>query len=596
MSRWTGPGSPGKDARVHRSRSSLRTAAAIAVIVVLTGCTAPPSGPLNPTTTAPVPTSTVQATGPGPGTAVLVPQTTVVEAPAGTEVPAAARLAWLSGKPATPAVELQVADAVRWQGTVPGEYALLEGTGYEWFGADGAMVGCAGSGRCVGIDAQGFTAVELAAGTTRAVYRPDGRFLGLFDTAGRPAEGTAPTMSAAIDSTGVDLARLVDRSSRPVPFAGGVTGDPHLLTTGRVRLSSQVTGEFYARYGDPEREIQLRTEPMPHRRDAAIVTAVALSAAGSRVEFTDDGRLTLDGATVPTTAAFRQISITGGPELGRWPQDAQRVSHLAVVWPDGGSVVVTATPSLGLTVVAQLPPRAGVSGLFGTGEGVDDLRDRRGVLGDDPAVVESWRLGGLDRSLFDERIDPVDGFPESVAAPPPEAVAAADRACQAAGVTPIANRSACTFDVALTGDDGFALGHARMVIPAERAQVPPGLAARWPALAAGATEASTELPSGGRIGGELSVGEHRVYRLNVARAGAIGLQQAPACPAGSSGGVAQGRAALRVFGTDDWAVSPRLPLCGAASTQTLQPGRYLLVIDGATTGAPAPVDLQVTLP
>ena len=343
-------------------------------------------------------------------------------------------------------------------------------------------------------------------------------------------------MSAAIAATGVDLAALVDRASRPVPFAGGVTGDPHLLTGGRVRLSSQVTGEFYARYGDPEREIQLRMEPMPHRRDSSVVTAVALSAAGSRVEFTDDGRLSLDGATVPVSAAFRQVSISGGPELGRWPQDAQRVSHLAVVWPDGGSVVITANPSLGLTVVAQLPTRSGVSGLFGTGEGVDDLRDRRGVLADDTAVLDSWRLSGLDGSLFDEQVAPVSGFPETIAVPPPEATAAADRSCLAAGVVPLANRSACIFDVALTGDDGFARGHARMVVPAERAPVPPGLAARWPALAVGDSVIATELPASGQIDTEIAVGAHQVYRLNVARQGEIGLQQAAACPSGAATG------------------------------------------------------------
>lgn len=583
---------------MYRTRSSsLRAGAATAVLVVLAGCTTPVADPVDPTTTtAAGPTSTVQVTGPGPGTAVLVPQTTVAEAPGAAGVPAAARLSWLSGKPAAPAVEVQGADAVRWQGTVPGEYALVAGSGYQWFGADGAMVGCAAPGRCVGIDAQGYTAVVSPGSLTRAVYRPDGRFLGLFDGAGRPEDGTAPSMSIAISATGVDLAGLVDRSSRPVPFAGGVTGDPHLLTAGRVRLSSQVTGEFYARYGDPEREIQLRMEPMPHRRDTSIVTAVALSAAGSRVEFTDDGQLTLDGAVVPAGPAFHQVPISGGPELGRWPRDAQRVSHLAVVWPDGGSIVITANPSLGLTVVAQLPARAGVSGLFGTGEGGDDLRARGGVLADDAAVVESWRLGGLDRSLFDEQVAPVSGFPETIAVPPPEATAAADRSCLAAGVAPIADRSACIFDVALTGDDGFARGHAQMVIPAGRAPVPPGLAARWPALAVGESDVATELPDNGEIGTEIAMGAHQVYRFTVARAGQLRLQQASPCPADEAAGPAQGRAALRVFGSDDWAVSARLPLCGDATTPRLQPGRYLLVIDGATTGTSVTAALQVTLP
>ena len=51
-----------------------------------------------------------------------------------------------------------------------------------------------------------------------------------------------------------------------------------------------------------------------------------------------------------------------------------------------------ADPALGMTVVAQLPSRAGVSGLFGTGGEVGDLRTRRGLTDTTEAVVTSWQL------------------------------------------------------------------------------------------------------------------------------------------------------------------------------------------------------------
>ena len=140
-----------------------------------------------------------------------------------------------------------------------------------------------GPSSCVGIDAAGYTAVVLtAADRMRLVYGPDGTFLGRFDRAGRPTPGSGPTLSAALAASGVDVATLVDEAGRPVPFAGGVTGDPHVITIGGTRLTTQQTGEFQARAGDPDRPIQLRFEPMAHRRDVSVVSAAAVMVAGVR--------------------------------------------------------------------------------------------------------------------------------------------------------------------------------------------------------------------------------------------------------------------------------------------------------------------------
>jgi hypothetical protein len=314
------------------------------------------------------------------------------------------------------------------------------------------------------------------------------------------------------------------------------------------------------------------------------------------VEFSDAGRLTVGGVSVTAPLAFQQIPIAdGAAEVGVWRPDDGRVSRLAVVWPDGGTVSMIADPALGMTVVAQLQPRAGVSGLFGTGGDDGDLRTRRGLTDTTEAVVTSWQRSVEETSLFAESVPPVSGFPQQVAQVPPTAGAAAEQACTAAGVLLPADRDACVFDIALTGDDGFAAGHGALATVAERPPYPPGLADRWPALGAGFTGSPSELPADGRIPATLAPGDHAVYRLDVAEAGAVILRHVTAC-VDPSRRPASGEAAARIFDSQDRPVSDRFAMCGRNATGTLQPGRYVLVLDGPTTGPSVPVELSVTLP
>jgi hypothetical protein len=581
---------------VQRSHHRAVPAAALLVVaVLLTACTGQPSPP-NTSTTGTLAATTVIVSPPPVGTTVR-PAPTTTSATAPGDAPPVTRLTWLDGRSKDPGVELAGTDGrTRWQSAVPGEYALLAPAGYDWFGANGAMVGCTRIQHCVGIDAAGYTAVVTAADRMRLVYGPDGNFHGRFDRAGHPLPGGGPSLSAALTASGVDVAALVDEAGRPVPFAGGVTGDPHVISLGGVRLTTQQTGEFQARAGDPDRPIQLRFEPMAHRRDVSVVTDVAVLVAGVAVEFTDTGRLSVGGEPVSGALAFQQIPVAdGAAAIGLWRPEGGRVSRLAVVWWDGGTVSMTADPALGMTVVAQLPPRAGISGLFGTDRDVSDLRTRRGLTDTTEAVVTSWQLSPEESSLFVESVPPVSGFPQQVAQVPPTASAAAEQACTAAGVLLPADRDACVFDIALTGDDGLAAGHGELATVAERPPYPPGLADRWPALAAGFTGSPSDLPPDGRLTATLAPGDHLVYRLDVLRAGQVSLRHVTAC-VDPSRRPASGETAARIFDRQDRPVSERFAMCGRKASGTLQPGRYVLVLDGPTTGVSVPVELSVTVP
>ena len=569
--------------------------AIVGVAALLTACTGGPTPP-TASTTGTTAASTVIVSPPPVGTTVQPAPTSATSTAAG-DAPTVVGLIWLDGRPEEPGVQIDVPGGrTRWQSQVPGEYALIAADGYHWFGADGSMVGCAQTERCVGTDAAGYTAVVTTADRMRLVYGPDGSFRGRFDRAGRPLPGGGPSLSAALAASGVDIPALVDEAGRPVRFAGGVTGDPHIITVGGTRLTTQQTGEFQARAGDPERPIQLRLEPMAHRRDVSVVTDAAVRVDDVAVEFADTGRLTVGGSPVAADLAFQQISIAGGSAaVGLWRPDGGRVRRLAVVWPDGGTVSMIADPALGMTVVAQLPPRAGVSGLFGTGGDVGDLRTRRGLTDTPEAVVASWQLAAEESSLFTESVPPVNGFPPQAAQIPPAAGVAAGQACTAAGVLLPADREACIFDIALTGDDGFAAGHGELATVAERQPYPPGLADRWPALGAGFTGSPSQLPVDGRIVTTLAPGDHLAYRLDVAEAGAVVLHHVTAC-VDPSRRPAAGEAAARIFDSQDRPVSDRFGMCGRNATGSLQPGRYALVLDGPTAGASVPVELSVTLP
>ena len=384
--------------------------------------------------------------------------------------PQAPRSAWMNRRYDAPRACGRQAGATRWQGSTPGEFALLKPQGYQWFGADGSMVGCTATSACVGFAADGTIAITSGPDRPAAVYDVRGNYVGNFHSDGltSPPTPNPPELGVALAKSGVDVTSLVDVGTRRMPFAGGATGDPHLVTTGGVRFTTQLTGQYVARGGDPEHAIQLQFDPMAHRRDVTVVSAVAVGAGSDVVEVDMSGAVSINHEGRAAVAEFQQQTLESEVTVGIWPRDGDRVATVALVWPDGSTVVMSANPALGVSVVAFLPRDPSASGLFGAGSAAassSDLVGRGGSSQDIEATVTSWQVTRPE-SLFDVAVAPLVGFPETTATLAHGAVQDADTACRAAGVVQIEDRTACVFDVGLTGDQGFVLGHQMLAIPA----------------------------------------------------------------------------------------------------------------------------------
>jgi hypothetical protein len=530
-------------------------------------------------------------------------------------------LGWLDGISPEPAIRVPSVGFVRWKGSEPGEQAeLLPDGSYRWVGPDGSVVSCVAPSsagrrqlRCVGMDNAGDTAVTDGAGGPRLVYGPDGRWLGRFESSGvrMPVGGTPLAMAKAVQGTGVDMASLVDFATRQQPFSGGVAGDPHLITAGRLRVSTQRAGDFLARTGDPAHQIQIRTAAMPYQTDASYVTAAAVGVPGHRIEFVLSGALSVDGKVVDGSGGFRQISVPDGPTLGLWPPDADGVVDAAVLWSDGSTVAMSADSSLGLTVISHIA-RGAATGLFGgnTEDSVvpstsvtttPDLPDagprsargdflgRPGLPSDASLdqVVDSWRVPPGQSLLTGDT--PV-AQPTASAAISPAATLAAEKTCVTGPMAESDDLAACVFDVARTGDDGYVVHDGELATAATGSKLPTLLAAGWPALVLGTATSPQSLDLGSQIEAPVPASGRRLYRLTLTTSQVLTIA---ATPCGRAvGGLAPGGAALRLFDAAGNAVSARQS-CGTAKTEELAAGTYFLVLAGPTVGSAAAFRVRV---
>lgn len=574
--------------------------------MVVTGCTS--SAPQQPGPSSGVVGSNVPQTRPGQqGTGLIPPDSvtgSVLSSSSGTgtagppAAPEAATLSWLTGTETGGGVVLDTAAGQRWQGPVPGAYALISEQGYSWFGPDGSMVGCTAKGACVGVDDDGRIAVTTRHKGPRLVYDANGHFVGRFSPDGdrMSAPTDLPTLTKALAGTGVDMPDLVNAATLAAPFAGGATGDPHLITAGGVRVTTQDVGQFVARAGDPNHAIQLQFAPMEHRDDVSLVSAVAIGTGGDTVTVDMTGALTIDGTVQPDRSAFDQTTLSSGVAIGRWPPDSTRVVTVAVVWPDGGSVVMDANPALGMTVVAHLVPVASSAGLFGAGgQGVGpDLLSRGGTSEDTGKLVSSWAVTRSER-LFTSGPESDSRASEKTPSPDPGAEQMAQQTCAAQGLLHAEDIAACTFDVALTGDTGFVAGHLALDVPAERDPIAGTFAGRWPALLPGSLVGAPDLPSGGRLSVTLGSKKSKVFRITLDDGGVITLINRTGCGVGQNlPGIDQ--PAMRLFDGSGHAVSDRFALCGHEQTSTLSAGTYNLVVANGPSSSDLSVRVDVTLP
>lgn len=617
------------------------------ILVAVTGCTSGtgPSEPVSPTGSAT--DAAAATTGTVAGTGLMLPDTDAAEgapradssspgtAPLGP--PAAATLPWLDGQDSADGIVLGEVGGQRWFGRHAGETATLGDGWYRYFGADGSLVGCTSAGRCIGIGRDNTVAVVAEPGAPRDVYQADGTYRGRYSAEGELIGGgavNAASFTEAIAATGVDVAGLVDAAMRLPPFAGAATGDPHFITAGGQRYTTQATGQFVARTGDSAHEIQLQFVAMPHRADVSIVSAVAIGSGSDVVVADMAGTVTINGQQTPRVAEFTQSRLAGGATVGTWPVGNDGFGTVVVAWPDGSAVTVMSNRALGMTVIAHLPqigdgssPAApnsqagssddpsgdaasrGAAGLFGAelAASGSDLLTRGGASAGDAGgttiAVASWRVPPTAR-LFPSAGDPVGGLMSEPIVVDPGAHRTARALCADRGLQRGDDVAACAFDVALTGDTAFIPGHLAASTAATALAVPPGFAARWPALQIPPTASMQDLPSDGQLQVTIAAGDVRVYRATVATGGSVSLVTAdeaagPHCAAGSAS-PAMDEPAWRLFDASGRPASSRLPLCGLTQTGSVTPGEYLLLIgnavDNASLDASLDVDVDVRIP
>ncbi len=272
--------------------------------------------------------------------------------------------------------------------------------------------------------------------------------------------------------------------SPPAPAPGpcqgacpGSNGDPHLTTINHYTYDFQAAGEFtLLRSPDGALEIQGRQEPYPGR-PVSTNTAIAARDAGHRVGvYVVNGTLQarLDGAPVdPGTGVMfdggRIAAVDNGFEID-FP-DGTRLMTLSVgEW--GIHAVVLASPSLasdGVGLIGVLDP-AGI-GLPALPDGTRlppavSSEQRRQVLYG--KFADAWRVTDAS-SLFDYDPGTTTATYTQRDFPPlpqvrtygdlsPDEQGAGDAACGA--ITDPTLHADCAFDVAVSGEAGFATGYA----------------------------------------------------------------------------------------------------------------------------------------
>lgn len=280
-------------------------------------------------------------------------------------------------------------------------------------------------------------------------------------------------------------------------------GDPHINTFDGFHYGFQTVGEFILTHSrDRTFEVQTRQAGVPNRSNLSLNTAVAMRVCEQRVGFyvqdTPDGsrsQVWVDGQPVNIDNAF---ALDNGGEIQRLDD-----RHYTVIWPSGDQVAIKEITVSGARFLNIMPTvnrsRMGqMAGLLGNfnGNPNDDLTSRDGVTMPArstysiatntlsralPAAIpvyeletayfeqlnqqfgDSWRINQAE-SLFDypagmttanftnrnfpEQFLTLNGVSEAD-------LEAAIADCEAAGVAEDM-MDGCVFDVAATGNSGFA--------------------------------------------------------------------------------------------------------------------------------------------
>ncbi|MCO6509548.1 MAG: VWD domain-containing protein [Aridibacter famidurans] len=257
----------------------------------------------------------------------------------------------------------------------------------------------------------------------------------------------------------------VSMSCNATGDCGGSNGDPHMCTHDGLKYDFHGVGEFVLSRTD-DFEVQARHGSV--WKYAAFNSAAAVKIKGSRVAVYggQPAKLTVNGEDFELEVG-EEVRLPGGASLRR-DESTYRVSADGYVFE-----AMTQSDKIG-AVRVRVPEGTKSVGLLGNRNGsrVDDLMPSAGPALQFPVSFEdlyrkfgdSWRVTSRT-SLFDYAFGE---SPDTFADPtlPLKRVTAkqlnktmreqAEEICKNAGVTDESNLEDCVFDVALTGDPGYA--------------------------------------------------------------------------------------------------------------------------------------------
>ncbi len=278
---------------------------------------------------------------------------------------------------------------------------------------------------------------------------------------------------------------IVNDDGLPPPPPGGRMGvifnDPHIRTFDSLAYSFQAGGEFIGARsvsGDPL-ELQVRTEPVGS--GLVSVTTAAAMRVGSNIVSVDlcfEPPLLINGEPVDFEGNTGSVALDGGGEV------FQNNNIFTIVYPNGEQVVVEQR-STWLNVRVFLSPDredGSLEGLLGNSDGqtINDIQ----VLGGDVLSLptdfnelygdyaNSLRITN-EQSLFTYKPDQDTStfqrfdLPTQQVRPedlPPDLVALAEQALDAAGITDPFVRNQTILDVVLTGNLDFVAAAAALAL------------------------------------------------------------------------------------------------------------------------------------
>jgi hypothetical protein len=292
----------------------------------------------------------------------------------------------------------------------------------------------------------------------------------------------APLGGSTYSIVGDKLDDLCGRQPTPQPATAsgpcsgvcpGSNGDPHLVTVNHYTYDFQAAGEFtLLRSADGSLEVQGRQEPHD-QTSYATNSAIAVRDAGHRVGVyvvNNQLEVHLDGAVIDPTITTQ----FGGGRIAPYPRGFE------IDFPDGTALWTLSVGFYGINAIIE--PSADLAahgvGLLGTlvpgGMGVPALPDgsqlpaatsaaqRNSILYG--SYADAWRVTDTS-SLFDYDQGKSTATYTNRAFPPlnkvityadltPDQLAAGTSACGA--VSDLGLQEDCVFDVAVTGDAGFA--------------------------------------------------------------------------------------------------------------------------------------------